>query len=388
MTADAEAGGGATRPSQVYAAGVQAGRWQDDRAQHAALVELDRIHDGLLALASGGGWLARMRRRRSAQAVRGLYYWGGVGRGKTFLVDLFYDALPLPAATSPGRDGPRQRGTQAGKYRTHFHRFMRGVHERLRQHAGQSDPLVAIARQWRGQVRVLVLDEFFVTDIGDAMLLARLLQGLFDQGVTVVTTSNTAPSDLYANGLQRERFLPAIDLLQRLCVVLEAGAGEDYRLRELTRSPVYRAPLDDAADAWLGERWHQLSGRDPNPGNVEIEGRKIRVRARAKGIVWFGFAELCEGPRSTADYIELAREFHTLLLSGVPCFDRDNEDAARRFVNLIDELYDRQVNLVCTAAALPAQLYSGTRLEGAFERAASRLTEMQNTDYLAGQHRA
>ena len=371
MSAAAGNAADALTPSQAYAQGAARGEWQDDPAQHATLRELDRIHVSLLESADTG-WRGKLSFWKKPEPVRGLYLWGGVGRGKTFLVDLFYDGLPSQQ-----------------KYRTHFHRFMRRVQERLREHAGQSDPLAKIAEEWRDELRVLVLDEFFVTDIGDAMLLARLLEKLFAEGVTLVTTSNTAPGNLYKDGLQRESFLPAIALLQQYCVELYAEGTEDYRLRALTRSPVYRAPLDGEADAWLAGRWNELSGgATARGGNIEIDSRKIPVRARGKSIAWFDFAALCEGPRGTSDYIEIAHEFTTVLLGGIPTFDRNNEDAARRFVNLIDELYDRHVNLVCTAATLPTELYSGTRLQGAFERTASRLIEMQSEQYLATQHKA
>ena len=357
-------------PSQAYAEGAAAGRWRDDPAQHPALRELDRIQRELLD-STPTGWLARLGLGRRPVAVKGLYLWGGVGRGKTFLVDLFYDTLPLPQ-----------------KRRTHFHRFMRGVHEQLRLHAGQSDPLATIAREWRDHLRVLVLDEFFVTDIGDAMLLGRLLERLFAEGVTLLTTSNTAPQNLYKDGLQRERFLPAIAQLREHCVELAADGREDYRLRALTRSSVYRQPLDAGSDAWLAERWQALaSGAEARKGGIRIEGRRIAVRGRGHGAAWFDFAELCEGPRSTDDYIEIAREFQVVLLGGIPRFDADNEDAARRFVNVVDEFYDRQVTLVCTAATAPVALYNGSRLAGAFERTASRLIEMQSAAYLARTHR-
>ncbi len=373
-------------PSQAYARGVAEGRWRDDPAQHEALAELDRIHLALLEDPQDG-WLDRLSTFwKKPEPVRGLYLWGGVGRGKTFLIDLFYDGLPLEPFHP---DSPRTRGNGGGKYRTHFHRFMRGVHERLREHAGQSDPLARIAQEWRDRLRVLVLDEFFVTDIGDAMLLGRLLERLIAEGVTLVTSSNTAPENLYRDGLQRDSFLPAIALLQKYCVEVHAIGAEDYRLRALTRSPVYRAPLDAQSDAWLCERWKELSaGSATRDGNIIIDDRRIPVRGRGKGIVWFDFAAICEGPRGTTDYIEVAREFHTVLLGGIPRFDRLNEDAARRFVNLIDEIYDRQVNLVCTADAAPTALYSGERLQGAFERTASRLIEMQSAEYLGTGHRA
>ena len=360
---------GATTPSQAYAAGVARGDWLADPAQSVALAELDRIHGALLA-SRPDGWLGRGV-GAPAPAPRGLYLWGGVGRGKTFLVDLFYATLPLE-----------------GKRRTHFHRFMREVHAALRTHAGERDPLATIAREWRRQYRVLVLDEFFVSDIGDAMLLARLLDRLFAEGLVLVTTSNTPPSRLYKDGLQRPRFEPAIALLEHHCVVLHLDSPQDYRLRALTRSPVYRQPLDARSDAWLQERWHELGGDDAHrDAGIDIDGRRIPVRARSKGMAWFDFDALCEGPRAAADYIEIAREFHTVLLGGIPVFDARRADAARRFITLVDELYDRHVNLVCTADAPPPALYAGERLAGAFERTSSRLIEMRSADYLALEHR-
>jgi cell division protein ZapE len=370
---------GVQRPTQAYAAGVARGEWLDDPAQHAALRELDRIHDALLAAPARGGFARWFMRRMPAP--RGLYLWGGVGRGKTFLIDLFYEGLPLPVAG----DGAVVEG---GKRRTHFHRFMREVHAQLRTHAGERDPLAAIARQWGATLRVLVLDEFFVSDIGDAMLLARLLERLFAEGVVLVTTSNTAPRNLYAGGLQRARFLPAIARLEQHCVVLQLDSPQDYRLRALTRSPVYRTPLDAQSDDWLAARWRELSaGSPPLPAPLMIDGRAIRARALADGIAWFDFEALCEGPRGSGDYIEIACEFHTVLLGGIPRFDARRDDAGRRFVHLVDELYDRHVNLVCTADAPPPLLYAGERLVGAFERTASRLIEMRSAEYLSLEHR-
>ncbi|HEY4556209.1 MAG TPA: cell division protein ZapE, partial [Lysobacter sp.] len=245
-----------------------------------------------------------------------------------------------------------------------------------------------IAAQWGRELRVLVLDEFFVNDIGDAMLLGRLLERLFAEGVALVTSSNTAPRNLYLHGLQRERFLSAIALLERHCHVLFLDSPNDYRLRALTRSPVYRAPLDAGADAWLASRWAELTAGAPHEdGPLVIDGRAIAVRALAEGHAWFDFAALCEGPRAASDYIEIATEYHTVLVGGIPCFDGRNDDPARRFVHLVDEFYDRHVNLVCTAAAAPPQLYTGDRLGGAFERTASRLIEMQSAEYLALEHR-
>ena len=357
-------------PSRHYAEGVTRGDWQHDPAQQPALHELDRIHAALLQPTPTPGPLARLFGAQAPPAPRGLYLWGGVGRGKTFLIDLFFDGLPI-----------------AEKRRTHFHRFMREVHQRLREHAGERDPLATIAREWRRSLRVLVLDEFFVSDIGDAMLLGRLLEHLFAEGIVLVTSSNAAPQDLYRDGLQRARFLPAIALLERQCATVFLDSDRDYRLRALTRSPVYRLPLDAQSDAWLAERWQALGGDQAHvDAGIVIDGRRIPVRARCKGLCWFDFAALCEGPRGNADYIEIAREFHTVLIGGIPRMDVLRDDAARRFVHLVDELYDRHVNLVCTADAAPAALYAGERLTGAFERTASRLIEMQSGEYLALEH--
>jgi len=357
-------------PSRRYADGVARGDWQHDPAQQPALRALDRIHAALAAPVPVRGVLQRLFGDGPQPSPQGLYLWGGVGRGKTFLIDLFFAGLPIKE-----------------KRRTHFHRFMRDVHERLRAHAGERDPLAAIAREWRQSLRVLVLDEFFVSDIGDAMLLGRLLDRLFTEGVVLVTSSNAAPPDLYKDGLQRARFLPAIALVEQHCEVVELVSDIDYRLRALTRSPVYRAPLDAGSDAWLQQRWRELGGDDSHvDAGIVIDGRRIPVRARSKGLCWFDFDALCEGPRGNADYIEVAREFHTVLLGGIPRLDGSRDDAARRFVHLVDELYDRHVNLVCTADAAPMALYAGERLVAAFERTASRLVEMQSTDYLAHEH--
>ncbi|PJK08065.1 cell division protein ZapE [Lysobacteraceae bacterium NML120232] len=358
-------------PSQRYQAGIERGQWQDDPAQRAVMVELDRLHADLSAAEETPGLMRRLfGGKRELRVPRGLYLWGGVGRGKTFMVDLFFDSLDFPE-----------------KHRAHFHRFMRELHERLKQHSGERDPMASIARQWRQEMRVLVLDEFFVTDIGDAMLLARLLEHLFAEGVVLVTTSNTVPANLYKDGLQRARFLPAIALLEQHCVVFEIESSTDYRLRALTRSPVYQQ-LDSGSqsDAWLAERWQTLTHVPPQPAVLEIDGRPIHCRARHHGFVWFDFSALCEGPRAAADYIEIAQEFHTVLIGGIPHFDGSNDDPARRLVNAIDEFYDRHVNLIVTAAHPPVALYQGERLAHAFERTASRLIEMQSAEYLAREH--
>jgi len=388
-------------PSQHYQEGVDHRRWVADPAQQEALAELDRLH---LALTRPAPRLGRLRRLigQTEQPALGLYLWGGVGRGKTFLIDLFYEHLPLPVH----RPYPHPRGNiptlelsansrklpcQGGKYRTHFHRFMQGIHALLRQYSGKRDPLAEIVSNWRGYLRVLVLDEFFVNDIGDAMLLARLLERMFAEGIVLVTTSNAIPSNLYKNGLQRVRFLPAIAAIEQHCHILELISDTDYRLRTLTRSPVWRAPLDTDSHPWLSSRWEDLGGPevtdDAPPHHLVIDNRQLPVRARGGGMLWCDFTVLCEGPRAASDYIHIATEFHTVLLAGVPLFDGQNDDAAQRFITLIDELYDRHVNLICTAAAAPTLLYSGQRLAFAFERTCSRLIEMHSAEYLACAHR-
>ena len=358
-------------PSQAWQAGVADGRWQHDAAQVAALVELDRLHRELLA-AQPASWLQRAAAAlRTPEPVRGLYLWGRVGRGKTFLVDLLYEGLG-----------------ELSRQRWHFHRLMGEVHARVRALPDTADTVAVVAREMARDLRLLVLDEFFVGDIGDAMILGRLLDQLFAQGVTLATTSNQPPQELYRDGLQRASFLPAIALLERHCVVWQLDSAQDYRLRQLTRAATYLCPLGEAAEAALQAHFERLAGHATRqPGPLRINERDIPARALADGVAWFDFAALCEGPRSAADYIELARGFHTVLLSGVPRLGPDREDAARRFVHLVDEFYDRRVNLLLSAAADPLSLYQGQRLEREFERTSSRLVEMQSSEYLALEHR-
>ncbi len=362
----------AQRPSEAYEDGIAAKRWTRDRAQEMALRELDRIHDALVDRAARG-WFERIARQFSRDEIpRGLYLWGGVGRGKTFLMDLFYEHLPL-----------------AEKRRVHFHRFMGEVHARIRGLGEREDPLAVVAAEYADRMRLLCLDEFFVSDIGDAMILGRLLQQLFERGVVLVTTSNTAPSNLYRDGLQRARFEPAIALIERHCVVQHLVSPHDYRLRSLTQAPTYHHPLGPQAAAAIEACYERLTAdtiRDGQP--LMINERPIETVDTADGVAWFEFAALCEGPRAVADYIEIARDFHTVLLSNVPGFDRSNDDAALRFVHLIDELYDRNVNLILSATAPATQLYRGERHAGAFERTASRLIEMQSEAFLAREHKA
>jgi cell division protein ZapE len=295
-----------------------------------------------------------------------------VGRGKTFLNDLLFDQLG---------DLPRQRW--------HFHRFMVDVNERMQAlPAGTADTVAVVADALADEMRLLVLDEFIVSDIATAMILGRLLERLFARGVVLVTTSNTEPKDLYRDGLQRARFLPAIALIERHCNVVHLDSAQDYRLRQLTRASTYLTPLGEASERGLAEHFQRLAADCPREdGPLAINGRMIPVRALAEGIAWFDFAVLCEGPRAVADYIEIARDFHTVLLSGVPVFDLAHDNAARRFVHLVDEFYDRNVNLLLSAAAEPMWLYGGEKLRQEFERTASRLVEMRTAEFMAREHR-
>lgn len=271
----------------------------------------------------------------------------------------------------------------------HFHRFMHGVHRQLKGIREREDPLALVAEEFAADARVLCFDEFFVADITDAMILGGLLDALFGRGVTLVATSNVPPAELYRDGLQRERFLPAIRLLETHTRVLELDSDTDYRLRYLRTARTYHAPADAAADAALEEEFRHLAPERPHyDGSILVEGRKIPVRARADDVVWFDFGAICDGPRSQVDYIEVAREFHTVLVSGVPVLDGAREEAARRFISLVDEFYDRNVKLLISAARHPEGLYQGKRLRFEFQRTVSRLQEMQSLEYLGRPHKA
>jgi cell division protein ZapE len=366
-------------PLQRYQALANAGAITDDPEQRRIAEALDDLHQRLVVRHQGPrpGWLLRTVgrwRRPARQPEKGLYIWGGVGRGKTFLVDLFYDSLPFER-----------------KLRIHFHRFMQRVHRKLTRLAGQRNPLEQVADDLAAEADVLCFDEFFVSDIGDAMILGELLRALFQRGVTLVTTSNVEPDRLYEDGLQRRRFLPAIDLLKRYTEVLAVRSTVDYRLRVLERAEIYHSPLDEGAEASLARSFHALvpdAEAVETDIRLEIEGREIPCRMCGDDVAWFEFSALCEGPRSQNDYIELARIFHAVVVGNVPVFRTHNEDAARRFISLVDEFYDRRVKLILSAAAPITELYQGRRLAFEFERTASRLLEMQSHAYLARSHLA
>lgn len=362
-------------PLNRYHQDLQRAGFQYDAAQEDAAKQLQRVRDELVARyeqAKGRGALGKLPGlRKSLPPVLGLYFWGGVGRGKTYLMDLFYDRLPFRR-----------------KMRVHFHRFMQRVHRELKDLQGQTDPLEVVADHIAKDAVVICFDEFFVTDITDAMILYKLFDALFERGVTLVATSNIVPDRLYENGLQRERFLPAIDLIKKHCAVLNVDSGIDYRLRVLKMAELYHSPLDAEAEISLKRSLDALCDGASvlSGGNLEVNNREIPVRARSEGVLWCDFSALCEGPRSQNDYIEIARVFHTVLLSNVPAMGAGMDDAARRFINLVDEFYDRHVKLIISAAEPIATIYGTGRLNFEFQRTRSRLTEMQSHEYLALEH--
>ena len=360
-------------PLHAYNAALASGDFVEDAAQAKAVAALEHVHQALIAYPPKPDLRNRLAKKLLGRdmvrwpPVQGVYMWGGVGRGKTWLMDAFFDSLPFKR-----------------KHRTHFHRFMRDVHKRRAGYADTQDPLDLVADDIAKQARVLCFDEFFVSDIADAMILGRLTQALFERGVTLIATSNCAPDMLYRDGLQRAKFVPAIERIESHCTVLNVDGGNDYRMRAMQAQPLY---LIGDADAQLASSFKKI---DPTPGRpdtpIEINGRDIPAKRIGETAAWFDFAALCGGPRSADDYIELAREFQWILLSDVPVLDGDLENEARRFITLVDECYDRNVKMMLAAAAPLDALYAGKRLAFEFERTQSRLTEMQSDEFLSRPH--
>lgn len=356
----------------LYQQAVSGQHFDADPAQRLALEHLQALSTRLQQPAPKGwtAWLqGRGLRRQTPQ--RGLYLWGGVGRGKTWLMDLFFDALPFD-----------------NKLRLHFRHFMQEIHDELAQLSGHRDPLLIVARHFAQRARVLCLDEFYVEDITDAMILYRLLDALSASGIALVFTSNLAPAELYRHGLQRERFLPAISLIEKGSRVVELAGDTDHRLRKLKQANTYFSPLTPVSQQAIEQRFAELAPATPSTNlMLEINHRQITCLRRADDVAWFDFYQLCHGPRASADYIELARRFHTVLISEVPAMGQHEEDWAHRFIDLVDEFYDRRVKLLISAAQQPAQLYHGRRHAFDFQRTVSRLMEMRSDDYLAQAHR-
>jgi cell division protein ZapE len=362
---------------RAYESALASYGYRADPSQRHAVERLDDLSRRLQAAAGReragalGRWFKQVLGRDAEPCVeRGVYLWGGVGRGKTFLMDLFHAQLSVPAR------------------REHFHRLMKEVHARLHELRDLPDPLALIAADIASETRVLCVDELFVSDIADAMLLGGLFSALLERGVSLVFTSNLPPAELYRDGLQRQRFLPAIALVERHCEVVNVDAGEDYRLRQLEKAPLYIDARQEGARRQLTARFADLCGNAAcAPGTLDVEGRAIPFLARTDEVVWFDFTAICDGPRSQADYVEIASEFHTVLVSDVPRMDHTQDNPARRFIALVDEFYDRGVKLVVAAHAPVDELYAGERLRFEFERTRSRLAEMQTHEYLARPHR-
>jgi cell division protein ZapE len=344
-----------------------------DEAQDQVVARLEDLRQRLLLPAPKNGLLKDLlSRKRPPPTERGLYIWGGVGRGKTWLMDLFFQSLPFK-----------------NKQRSHFHRFMQSVHDELKKHPDEPNPLERVADKIAARARILCFDELFVADIADAMLLGTLFRALFERGVTLVATSNVPPDDLYKGGLQRARFLPAIRLLKEHTEVLHMASGADYRLRMLERATTWFDTRASDHETKLRALFVEIAGEDGREDStLTINHRRLHARRQADDAIWFTFHELCDGPRSQADYIELARCYHTVFLSDVPALSSEHENQARRFISLVDEFYDRAVKLIVSAAAPIDDLYRGTKLQFEFERTKSRLIEMQSQEYLAREHKA
>jgi cell division protein ZapE len=422
----------------LYAKQLTERGFRADPVQAAVVDRLDDLRQRLIVAREADAsimrrWFSALGSKSASEPVRGIYLWGGVGRGKTWMMDLFYQSLPFPE-----------------RRRRHFHRFMHDVHAELKSLQQREAPLEAVADRIAQDTRVLCFDEFFVSDIADAMILGGLFAALFKRGVTLVATSNVEPRNLYKDGLQRQRFLPTIDLLEQHLDVVAVDGATDYRLRRLTQAGTYlpsdapdtgkrlRELFDELADHdgddslprgsladgdggnsplpnstadrsggsghprgnapppaepatrrninQSGRPWPTQAPADPD-SSIEIEGRRITVICERGGVVWFDFMALCSGPRSQEDYIEIARNYQSVIVSDIPVFDSLHEDEARRFIALVDELYDRNVNLIVSAAAPPIDLYRGDRVAFQFERTTSRLIEMQSEEYLAREHR-
>ncbi|EMY0614115.1 cell division protein ZapE [Serratia marcescens] len=371
----------ALSPLSRYQQALEAGEYQADEVQRRAVTQLDRIYQALLqkpaASAPAGGLRGKLSRllgkggeTAPQRPVQGLYMWGGVGRGKTWLMDMFFHSLP----------GDR-------KMRLHFHRFMLRVHEELTELQGRENPLDIVADGFKAETDVLCFDEFFVSDITDAMLLATLLQALFARGITLVATSNIPPADLYRNGLQRARFLPAIDLINEFCDVMNVDAGIDYRLRTLTQAHLYLTPLNDQTRATLDRMFVKLAGKAGEEAPVlQINHRPLQAIRSVDGVLAVDFHTLCEEARSQLDYIALSRLYHSVILYNVQVMGPLKENTARRFLALVDEFYERHVKLVIGAEASMFEIYQGERLKFEYQRCLSRLQEMQSEEYLKLPH--
>lgn len=360
-------------PSNKYLSILQECGYVTDQSQQHALTLLDKLQSELVQrrVRYRTRWLPKLfPRTNSPGPIRGIYLWGGVGRGKTFLMDIFYQCLPIES-----------------KRRVHFHRLMNEVHQSLRLLEGVEYPLQQVAIELSKNTKVLCLDEFVIIDIADAMIMSGLLEALFAEGVVLVTTSNNLPQDLYHDGLQRARFLPAIDLIIKHCDVVNLDGTHDYRLQGLQQTHLYMVPHSpivlDEINGYLAEHVTPYQSRATA---ISINDRNLQFQFCAEDTIWFNFDQLCKTNRSQSDYLELARMFNTIILTDIELMSSQSDDVARRFVLLIDVLYDHHVVLICSASASPWELYQGKRLAFEFDRTASRLIEMRSQQYLAQAH--
>ena len=348
---------------------IALGEIEADAAQRSVAVRLDAVQ---VALNTQFATTSKLKRlfAKPAAAIKGLYIHGGVGRGKTMLMDLFFEEIDL-----------------APKRRAHFHEFMSDVHDRIGKARADipGDPIPHVARQIADGARLLCFDEFHVTDIADAMILGRLFAGLFSAGTVIIATSNAHPSALYKNGLNRQLFLPFIDLITAHMDVVELQAAKDFRLDKLSGAQLYFTPVDATATAALDAHWDRLTGRHPGKSVViDVKGRPLKVPLASMGVARFTFDDLCNKPLGANDYLHLAHAFHTIIIDAIPIIERGRRDVARRFINLIDALYDSRICLIASAEAEPDDLYPHGDGADLFERTASRLTEMRSEAYLAG----
>ncbi|MGX9416953.1 cell division protein ZapE [Vibrio sp. WJH972] len=366
-------------PKQRYLHDIEKNTIKPDSAQAMAVDALEHLYQEYALFLEQEPqkkptFLERItgKKAESKTPPKGLYMWGGVGRGKTYLMDAFFDTL-----------------TPSKNMRIHFHRFMYRVHEELAQLDDTSDPLLIVADRLKAEADIICFDEFYVSDITDAMILGTLFEALFARGVILVATSNIPPSELYRNGLQRARFMPAIKLIEQNCQIINVDSGVDYRLRTLENADIYHSPNDDLAMEHLQEYFAQLVGHPwakEQSVSIDVNHRQVDVINASNGVLFANFEQLCQTARSQNDYIELSKVYHTVLLSDVKQMDRSLDDAARRFIALVDEFYERKVKLIISAEVELESLYTSGQLEFEFKRCCSRLTEMQSRDYLSEAH--
>jgi len=360
-------------PIEAYTKDKETRGFRSDPAQLYAVEQTQQLYTSLITSPDSDKEksLFSFFKKDKSKSITGLYFWGGVGRGKSYLIDTFYDCLPF-----------------SEKSRVHFNHFMHDIHGQLKTLPKTPDPLVIVAKDIAAKYRVLCIDEFHVDDITDAMIMAGLLDALFSEAVTLVTTSNIAPDELYKNGLQRSRFLPAIELIKQHTKTVHLENGVDYRLALLEKHGTYHVNKDSLDDTVIMQQHLQELANtkiDNNP-TINLNGRALQCRARSDNQIWFSFSEICQTPRSSADYIALSRDYETLMVSGIPQMDDGKNDVVQRFIHLIDALYDHKVKFIASAVSEPDQLYIGERLSFPFQRTISRLFEMRSESYLSQAH--